>query len=112
MDRHSCELAPDVGSARWRMRKGRRAGGLAAVDSRRSRGRSGRGREGGSATRDCGGSRGSKIEWQDLGTGSEWQDWMGEGRAWERFGGVEMQLGEGSKGAEEICSCSISGGMR
>lgn len=91
------------------MRRRQRAGGLAAEDSRRSRGRSGRGREGGSAIRDCGGSRGSKIEWQNLGTGSEWQDRVGEGRAQERFGGAEMQLGEGSKGAEEICSCSMSG---
>lgn len=94
------------------MRRRQRAGGLAAVDSRRSRGRSGRGREGGSATRDHGGSRGSKIEWQDLGTGSEWQDRVWEGRTQERFGWAEMQLGEGSKGAEEICSCSMSRGMR
>lgn len=39
-------------------------------------------------------------------------DWVGEEWARERIGGAEMQLGEGSKGAEDICSCSISGGMR
>lgn len=97
-DRPSCELAADVGSARWRMRKGRRAGGLAAVDSHRSRGRSGRGREGGSANRACGGSRGSKTGWQDLGTGSEWQDWWGRDGLGSDSAGLRCSWGRGAKG--------------
>lgn len=80
MDRPSCELDGRRGkcTVAHAQKGGGRVGWQLWIRVGAAGGQVG-GRERGSATRDCGGSPGSKIERQNWGTGSEWQGLGGGG---------------------------------
>lgn len=102
MDRPSCELAGRRGTCTvaHAQKGGGRVGWQRWIRVGAAGGQvGGEGRERGSATRDCGGSPGSKIERQNWGTGSEWRGLEG-GR--DGLGsdseGLRCSWGRGAKG--------------